>query len=260
MVAKSLKQACHDQDFYFFLANLERTENGSCDYDPFDPFDYHSGGGSAYGSRYNYSSGGQIHDLEEVFETTLELKSVFESSGKRLAKSVPIEESDIVQDDPFDRDPDDEDYEGYTGNEGASSTHFYRDSCIVLMPRDYRNVFLLEPARNGNVEVEAWIGSATDLVRKAPGDERLRKDLLETCELLLQSCPVASEAPSYRWGQPRGLSNAELDVIAGATLQLSNSCLFESVAAKGKQAFPLDIFIKIGDLLGENPLDEWQRG
>ena len=49
-----------------------------------------------------------------------------------LDKGIPINEKDIVQDDPFDRAPDEEDYEGYIGNAGSSATHFYRNSCRVL--------------------------------------------------------------------------------------------------------------------------------
>lgn len=40
--------------------------------------------------------------------------------------NLSFSETMIIQDDAFKGDPDDEDYEGFTGNEGAHATHFYR--------------------------------------------------------------------------------------------------------------------------------------
>lgn len=48
--------------------------------------------------------------------------------GHVLGQGITIQEDDDGQEDPFERDPDDEDYEGYTGNAGASATHWYRDT------------------------------------------------------------------------------------------------------------------------------------
>lgn len=45
-----------------------------------------------------------------------------------IARDISIEEEDIVQEEPFSRDPDKEDFEGYTGNVGALATHFYHDT------------------------------------------------------------------------------------------------------------------------------------
>lgn len=51
--------------------------------------------------------------------------------GHVLGQEITIQEDDIVQEDPFERGPDDEDYEGYTGNVGASAPHWYRDTVSV---------------------------------------------------------------------------------------------------------------------------------
>jgi hypothetical protein len=60
---------------------------------------------------------------------------VVDLNGVTVAEDYSINETDFVEDFPFDdRDPDDEDYSGFTGNEGVSATHWYRDSvsnCII---------------------------------------------------------------------------------------------------------------------------------
>jgi hypothetical protein len=50
-------------------------------------------------------------------------------NGKLVAENVDIDEEDFLEENPFeDRTPDDEDYSGYTGNEGVSATQWYRDT------------------------------------------------------------------------------------------------------------------------------------
>ncbi|TIA52683.1 hypothetical protein D6C79_01885 [Aureobasidium pullulans] len=72
------------------------------------------------------------------------LTRVVDTDGNVIATDLDIEEDDIVQPDPYeDRDPDEDSYEGWTGNAGATSTHWYKDSVLVLVPNDMiANVFL----------------------------------------------------------------------------------------------------------------------
>lgn len=47
----------------------------------------------------------------------------------------PISIDDIVQDNPFEAEPpDEEDYQGFTGNEGANATHWYRRAAFLILP------------------------------------------------------------------------------------------------------------------------------
>ncbi|KAK5120551.1 hypothetical protein LTR85_006207 [Meristemomyces frigidus] len=67
------------------------------------------------------------------------------------------------------RDPDDEDFEGFTGNAGASATHWYRDTVIVLVKKEHHLEFLLQPFKqptssyssSGKADIlpllEAWL-------------------------------------------------------------------------------------------------------
>jgi len=53
------------------------------------------------------------------------LTSSLDLEGFPIAQDIPVSEDDFVQHEPFARDPDKEDFEGYPGNAGASATYFY---------------------------------------------------------------------------------------------------------------------------------------
>jgi hypothetical protein len=103
-VAAHLREACDEHDFCFYLANLKRTVGGGCDED--DYVDYHE-------------------IIDEVDRQT-SLKSVVLLDGTEVAKDLEFDEDLFIQEDPFGNEaPDDEEYSGYTGNEGVSATHVY---------------------------------------------------------------------------------------------------------------------------------------
>jgi 2-oxoglutarate-Fe(II)-dependent oxygenase superfamily protein len=115
-----LRKACEQTGFPFFLANIVRSEMGSVD--------EYAGRRWGYDSDPNDGPYHRIHRIEESFESSLVLSHIVEPGDRTFAKEVDICDDDeiFVQDDVFGEDPDDEDFEGFTGNEGATTTHFYR--------------------------------------------------------------------------------------------------------------------------------------
>lgn len=111
-----LREVCAGAKVCLYLASMKRTVVGSCEEEY---------GGYSRWERYRTQ---EMHTLEEVVEESTELKRMIDLDGSVLAKELPIDEANIVQEGLFDRDPDKEDFEGYTGNEGASATHFYHDT------------------------------------------------------------------------------------------------------------------------------------
>jgi hypothetical protein len=104
--------------FHCYLGTIEKTVKGGV-----------SGDDSDYNSW-------EMHDIDDVTEERISVSQVFELDGTLYAEEVDIEEDDFVQAEPFeDRKPDDEDYEGWTGNEGAETTHFYRDTVGTIDKR-----------------------------------------------------------------------------------------------------------------------------
>jgi len=62
-------------------------------------------------------------DIEEIFHSHTKLKKMVNLDGSEVANDVDIDETDMVQPVAFEeQDPDDEDYQGHTGNAGAEKT------------------------------------------------------------------------------------------------------------------------------------------
>lgn len=112
-VAAHLREVCIEYGFCFYLANLERSISGGCDeYD---------------GCGYGYGRSAGFHDLIEEYDKQISLKRIVELDGSGVARDLEFKEELFIQHEPFKgAEPDDEDYSGYTGNEGVSATHFYR--------------------------------------------------------------------------------------------------------------------------------------
>lgn len=101
-----------------YLANIEKQVMGGVQ----DDDDYYGG----YYGRGRRLNDNDFHTLEDVYEDSLELLHVVDTQGAVAGKNLSFSETMIIQDDAFKGDPDDEDFEGFTGNEGAHATHFYR--------------------------------------------------------------------------------------------------------------------------------------
>jgi hypothetical protein len=122
-VASHLREACEEFGVCFYLANLDKTISGGCDeeYDDYGGYGRYS---RSYGMGYDRDEG--VHEITEETDRETLLKRVVELDGTEVAKSLEFDEESLIQSDPFeDADPDDEDYSGFTGNEGVSTTHFY---------------------------------------------------------------------------------------------------------------------------------------
>jgi len=119
-VVHVLCEACSATGFLCFLASCEKEVYGSCE----ENFGYSSRFRN-YGSGY----GGDYHEIVDVCDTSLRLNRIVDMNGELVAENVDINEEDFLEENPFeDREPDDEDYSGYTGNEGVSATQWYRDT------------------------------------------------------------------------------------------------------------------------------------
>ena len=80
----------------------------------------------------DYSYGRRVARMEEVHDTECRIEGLYDLEGDLAKLKSPIrlmEEFDLIPKDPFDgQNPDDEDFEGYTGN--VSSPLFYETSRI----------------------------------------------------------------------------------------------------------------------------------
>lgn len=112
-VASHLREACPEYGFYFYLANLKRTVQGGCDE-------------GSYGGYYGRGRKNGFHEIIDCFDSEIILETIVELDGTEVEKDLSFDEDFFIQADAFENEePDDEEYSGFTGNEGVSATHFY---------------------------------------------------------------------------------------------------------------------------------------
>jgi hypothetical protein len=143
--AKELLSICDDYGFTLYLANLERevmgqadendqshafSENSDEDEDEEDEDDEKDN--SSQYSGYSADTGDSYHRIWDVCDESITLTRVVDVDGLEIFKDIPVEEEDIVQIRPLKRKPNKSEYEGYTGNEGASATHWYKDTVCIM--------------------------------------------------------------------------------------------------------------------------------
>ena len=106
-VAAVLRKISSEYGFCFYLTSLERTVEGGCDENEWGYGDY--------------------HEIIDEIDSAVTLNRVVDLNGSEIATDLDFDQNNFIQSDPFeDLEPDDEDCSGYTGNEGVTTTHFYR--------------------------------------------------------------------------------------------------------------------------------------
>jgi hypothetical protein len=69
----------------------------------------------------------RFHELIEEIDRETYLTRIVDLEGTEIDIILQIDDEILIQESPFDKvDSDDEEYSGYTGNEGVSATYFYR--------------------------------------------------------------------------------------------------------------------------------------
>lgn len=125
--ASALANAASEAGFEVFLCQVERKVSGSAEDD---------GDHWGYNPVFSHGRGDDKHDLIDISEDSLRLTKVVRLDGTSFLKNVKIRPADIVQTDPFEgKDIDEEDYEGWTGNEGAYATQWYRSAGLLILPQ-----------------------------------------------------------------------------------------------------------------------------
>ncbi|KAH8691404.1 hypothetical protein BGW36DRAFT_363736 [Talaromyces proteolyticus] len=132
-----LQKACQRAGFDVFLANITKTNNGGL----IESYDE---------SYYNHGGLGFSHVLDR--------------NGTVVEKGVPFPETMVIPDGVFDRNPHEGDSEGFTGNAGASTTHFVGRRFVLASdgdfirrinhPSQFRFMFDLHILKHGSVNVK----------------------------------------------------------------------------------------------------------
>ncbi|RYP06194.1 hypothetical protein DL764_003286 [Monosporascus ibericus] len=161
---QALRAACLELGFDIFLTTLEKTETGTAEEE------YGYGRYSRYDDYYDEdeedSDSDGHHTIDDITETDYYAKGIFDLKGSKVASSISFDEDDIIQEDAFGDEPDEEDYEGYMGNwvrnanmvlsylqeltlnQGPQATHWYRESAVIIIPSQGTLPFLSRVLRD----------------------------------------------------------------------------------------------------------------
>lgn len=135
------------------------------------------------------------HSIADIVEESLELERIVSMNGRKIIDNVSIEEAGVImQEDPFANDPDEEDFEGWTGNEGANATHWYRDSALIIMPRSCALDYFVSAATEGYDKRKDTdedrlcdvINYYSDLYEDSTDDESTRSALCRLIDMIVQ--------------------------------------------------------------------------
>ena len=133
--ARHLTEAAKGNDVCVYLAHFEHTKSGGCD----DGDDY-------YDNK-------DIHEIMDEYDSDWKIRTLFTPEGDAIARDMELNEEEFLGEVKFPDGPDDEEYEGWTGNEGANTTHFYSRSCIVMFPRGERGDWI---SAAESVAIDKW--------------------------------------------------------------------------------------------------------
>ncbi len=184
--------------------------------------------GNGRGRRYHWSdeeddedyddeTGGQ-HEMGEIYESSLSADHWSDRQGKKVQLGeIHLAEDEIVADTALDEgDPNREDFEGYTGNEGMTLDRWYHRAAVVIWPRS-RHFQILSGAGT-----EASIGGLEAMVKRlkrAKKAERdgLRRECLSFASAIIDSWNAGGRG--YWREKPKG---ADRNVFAKLLFQLDD--------------------------------------
>lgn len=155
--------------------------------------------------------GGGEHEMGEVFDSSLTAEHFSDAEGNAVTfGQVPLDDDEIVSKQPLSAGtPDQEDFEGYTGNAGMTLERWYHRAAIVLWPAQSRFDVLCEAG------VEAAVGGLEQMVgqwkrAKKSEQERLKQPCLEFANRIISHWPERKFAYRYRRPGDDGKDNASL--------------------------------------------------
>ncbi len=194
-----------------------------------------AGGGYGYGRRRRYDRDEEDeidsdYEMVEVYETSLSADHWSDPEGNRLpVGELKVEEDEVLDPEQLTEVKPEEEYEGYTGNEGMTLDRWYRHAAVVIWPEERHFAILCSgDSRRVVPELVRMIG-----LRKRAG--------AKGGAALAARCRALAATIIARWPEQR-YAGAEAEAEAGAEGSPASG-LLEGLAA-------LDDPARIGDFLG----------
>ncbi|KAF3481101.1 uncharacterized protein GIQ15_03860 [Arthroderma uncinatum] len=206
-----LQMICQDSDFALYLGNVERRVYGGCD---------------------DYPGNNGYYEIEDLCDDDSSLKKVVDAEGNIVGTGLTIEPLDFVQRRVLDGKPTEEDYSGYTGNEGTSVTHFYRKTVAVIVPGSLDVDFRFRGMTPRNeADLAAWLNKLLPLISD-PEDSKSREDFTRIAKLTFNHNEVYKKYEAIKgWSRPRQywdkFSDSIISLIAKGLYTIKDLKMFE---------------------------------
>ena len=151
-----LHEACQERGFSTFLGQLEHTNR-----------------------RDGYrEESEEDEDVDEDQDWIL--AKVFTLEGVCIAESLDIEQDDIIQSQPFEGEPPDEEECDDSFEESGEVTETYKRSCVVIVPSEHLDAFLHKASR---LNISDWMQALLERIRNEGSVEDVKNELLRICSL-----------------------------------------------------------------------------
>ncbi|KAK0708874.1 hypothetical protein B0T21DRAFT_428138, partial [Apiosordaria backusii] len=156
--------------------------------------------------------------------------------GCFVVKGLRLDQNNILQERGFEAATVEEEYSGYTGNEGVSATHLYRVTALVLVRRDLVPDFLNRPCYEENEQLRMAYFARLSLQKDCPPS--LVEALSRLCD---KAWEKKKEMPP--WKQfPTSIDGPVMSDILKAFILHGRLASFEEAACY-QHDLPLDFFV-----------------
>ncbi|KAK1596852.1 2OG-Fe(II) oxygenase superfamily protein [Colletotrichum navitas] len=253
-VVQTLQKLASELGFDVLLALTEKMEMGSAEPHGYDPrYDTYKP------SRRQLEEDEMApHEIDEVYDAELTVKVIVDLDGRPIIRNIALEQDSCLQaDDFFEGVSRKEEFEGFTGNSGATATHWYCVTAVLIIRRDKTNQFLTESIDTGSyhsaANIKLLLAYLADSILK---DARNKESAFNT----LKDVWTRTSALT-------GVARPEMDIntiskMLRAAIRMDQWEFFESMAGNIRGNLPFEYYMWLREQVSEGkvPFDKLKTG
>ncbi|PWY95940.1 hypothetical protein BO94DRAFT_455780 [Aspergillus sclerotioniger CBS 115572] len=170
-----------------------------------------------------------IFIASDTVESSLEFSHLVDSKGTVVGQKLPFPKELLIQNGISNRDPDKEKFSGFTGNEGASATHFYRATGALIIPERFRFRFILQQVRHRQANTEQLLEKWHRAVLERPDDALAIVKLAQLCRVIFPVHYSKRRFGIYSWFASSTQNNPYPELqgkVMGIAIELADPDLF----------------------------------
>ncbi|KAK2014117.1 2OG-Fe(II) oxygenase superfamily protein [Colletotrichum eremochloae] len=253
-VVQTLQELASELEFYVLLALTEKMEMG-----PAEPHGYDPRYDTYRPSRHQREEDELApHEIDEVYDRQLTVKVLVDLSGRPIICNMALEQDNCLQaDDFFEGVGRREEFEGFTGNSGATATHWYRVTAVLIIRRDSITQFLVESLELGSYHSDASTTLlmnylADSILKGAPNRESAFSTLKD---VWMRASALAIKA------RPK-MDVKTVSKMLQAAIQLEQWEFFENTAKNVRGNLPAEYYTWLREQVveGKAPFDKVKTG